>query len=87
MNLKRFAHDACPPALWRLASRLKRRPVQPLPAGDAITFTGDYPSWEAAEQGSGGYAAPEILAKTRAAQLKVKNGKGIRARFCNIRYH
>jgi putative methyltransferase (TIGR04325 family) len=49
--------------------------VQPPSAGHAITFSGDYPSWEAAEQDSGGYAAPEILAKTRAALLKVKNGE------------
>jgi putative methyltransferase (TIGR04325 family) len=75
LNLKNFARDACPPALWRLASQLKRRAVQSPPAGAAITFSGDYPSWEAAEQESRGYAAPEILAKTRAALSKVKNGE------------
>jgi putative methyltransferase (TIGR04325 family) len=75
LNPRNFARDACPPALWQLASQLKRRLVQPPSAGHAITFSGDYPSWEAAEQDSGGYAAPEILAKTRAALLKVKNGE------------
>jgi putative methyltransferase (TIGR04325 family) len=75
MSLKNFARDACPPALWRLASKLNRRRAQPSQAGDTITFSGDYASWEAAERDSGGYAAPEILAKTRAALLKVKNGE------------
>jgi putative methyltransferase (TIGR04325 family) len=75
MNLNKFARDACPPALWRLASQLKRRLVQSPPAGGAIRFSGDYASWEAAKQDSGGYAAPEILAKTRGALLRVKNGE------------
>lgn len=74
MNLKSLARGACPPALWRLARQLKRGHAQP-PARDAITFSGDYASWGAAERDSGGYAAPEILAKTRTALLKVKNGE------------
>src|SRR5690348_15098988 len=41
----------------------------------AIRCTGDYASWEEAERSSTGYAAQQILAKTRAAALKVKNGE------------
>src|SRR5689334_335610 len=38
-------------------------------------FTGNFKSWEAASQESTGYTAPQILARTRAALLKVKEGK------------
>jgi putative methyltransferase (TIGR04325 family) len=40
-----------------------------------IRFTGDYQSWEEAEKASTTYAAPEILARTRAALLKVRDGE------------
>jgi putative methyltransferase (TIGR04325 family) len=38
-------------------------------------FSGDYHSWEDAERASTGYADGEILARTRAAMLKVRNGE------------
>lgn len=41
----------------------------------AIRFTGDFKSWEDAEKVSTGYAAPEILQRTRAALLRVKAGE------------
>jgi putative methyltransferase (TIGR04325 family) len=47
---------------------------------DRIRFRGNYSSWEKAVKESSGYAAPEILAKTRAALLKVKTGKAAFAR-------
>jgi putative methyltransferase (TIGR04325 family) len=40
-----------------------------------ICFTGDFKSWDDAETKSTGYAAPEILEKTRVALLKVKAGE------------
>jgi putative methyltransferase (TIGR04325 family) len=42
---------------------------------EPIRFTGDYLSWEDAERDSTGYAASEILDKTRRALLKVKAGE------------
>src|SRR5436305_14010450 len=42
---------------------------------DSVRFSGNYKSWEEAERDSTGYAAPEILQKTRAALLKVKAGE------------
>lgn len=45
------------------------------PAAEApILFTGDFKTWEEAEEASTGYAAPEILAKTREGLLKVRDG-------------
>jgi putative methyltransferase (TIGR04325 family) len=40
-----------------------------------IEFTGDYHSWEAAQSASTGYDDPEILARTRAAMVKVRDGE------------
>ncbi len=42
-----------------------------------ITFTGDYSSWAEALQDSSGYDSPQILEKTRAALLQVKNGEAV----------
>jgi putative methyltransferase (TIGR04325 family) len=42
---------------------------------EPIRFSGEFKSWEEAEAVSTGYGAPEILEKTRAALLKVKNGE------------
>jgi putative methyltransferase (TIGR04325 family) len=42
---------------------------------ESIRFAGDFKSWDEAERLSTGYAAPEILQKTRAALLKVKAGE------------
>jgi putative methyltransferase (TIGR04325 family) len=41
----------------------------------SIRFTGDYKSWEDAENVSTGYSTPEILEKTRSAVLKVIAGE------------
>ena len=41
----------------------------------ASQFTGDFNSWDEANRESTGYDAPQILSKTRAALLKVKEGK------------
>ena len=74
MNLKRVIHEICPPIAWTLATRLRRSP-QGLDARGDNVFTGDYASWTDAAGASGGYAAPDILEKTRAALLKVKRGE------------
>ena len=42
---------------------------------EPIRFVGEFESWAEAEKESTGYAAPEILEKTRAALLKVKQGE------------
>ena len=47
--------------------------------GSGVVWQGDYPSWEAALQacGDNGYAADNILQKTLASTLKVKNGEAV----------
>ena len=73
---KSFARELCPPIAWKSLSRLKPAERQPTRADlDRIGFTGHYQTWEEAERDSEGYAAEEILAKTRSALLKVKNGE------------
>lgn len=42
-----------------------------------LLFTGDYRSWEDAEQASTGYAAGNILEITRAAMVKVRDGEAV----------
>ena len=71
MSAKTFIKQVLPPAGVEALRGLYRTicPVAP------IRFTGDYPSWADAERAATGYSAPEILAKTRAALLKVKNGE------------
>jgi putative methyltransferase (TIGR04325 family) len=58
-------------------SRLTRQLSKVLPhrRRRGLQFTGDYQSWAEALRDSGGYDAPAILAKTRAAVLKVKRGE------------
>ena len=68
MNLRSIIHDICPPGFLKLVRLPFTHPPE-------ITFTGDYKSWEQAEKASTGYAAPEILARTRTALLKVKRGE------------
>jgi putative methyltransferase (TIGR04325 family) len=47
---------------------------------DRIRFIGDYRTWAEAEHASIGYSAANILERTRAAMLKVKNGEAPYAR-------
>jgi putative methyltransferase (TIGR04325 family) len=58
-------------------SRFTRQLSRVLPLGrrPGLRFTGDYKSWAEALKDSSGYDAPAILAKTRAAVLKVKRGE------------
>jgi len=70
---KKIIQNVCPPILWGLAKQL-RRSLSKSSDGE-ITFNGDYKSWEEAEKASTGYSAPQILARTRAALLKVRDGK------------
>ncbi len=44
---------------------------------DSNQFSGDYPSWQAALNAAGGYDTPAILARVRAAALKVKRGEAV----------
>jgi len=67
MKAKVFIKNALPPFIVRALRRFF--------AARPIGFSGDYASWDEAERSSLGYAAPEILARTRAAMLKVKNGE------------
>jgi len=70
MKAKVFVKNVLPPFVVEALRRLfAARPEE------TIRFTGDYASWDEAERRSNGYAAPEILVKTRAAMLKVKNGE------------
>ena len=58
-------------------SQLTRQLSSLLPWGRraGLRFTGDYATWTEALKDSAGYDAPAILAKTRAALLKVKHGE------------
>jgi len=42
-----------------------------------LYFTGDYRTWEEAEQASSGYAAGNILEITRSAMLKIRDGEAV----------
>jgi putative methyltransferase (TIGR04325 family) len=70
MNIKHLIKGALPPivldTLRRLAHTERAEPIR---------FAGDYQSWDEAEHAADGYAAPQILAKTRAALLEVRDGK------------
>jgi putative methyltransferase (TIGR04325 family) len=70
MNAKLFVKSLLPPILVDAI-----RSVSPGQRMESLHFTGDFRSWEEAEQASTGYAAPVILEKTRAALLRVKNGE------------
>ena len=70
MNAKLFVKSLLPPILVDAV-----RSVSPGHRLESLYFTGDFRSWEEAEQASTGYAAPVILEKTRAALLRVKNGE------------
>ena len=73
-SLKRVLRDWCPPALWRLAGRLKHGKAE---ARNAIIFSGAYKAWGDAERNCTGYSSQEILARTRVATLKVKSGGAV----------
>lgn len=47
------------------------------PANNSITFTGDYPDWDAARRASSGYDNSVILEKTRSAIRQVRDGTAI----------
>ncbi len=74
MSLRAILRELCPPVIPRLVRGLRPSPGDAPPDG-AIMFSGDYRSWEDAERASTGYADREILARTRAAMLKVRNGE------------
>jgi putative methyltransferase (TIGR04325 family) len=71
-TIKNALRSLCPPVLWTVARRLRRRGPRP---EDLIRFTGDYATWEDAQRASGGYAAAEILERTQAAMRKVRDGE------------
>lgn len=70
MTVKPFIKRLLPPILVDGVTQMLAAP----PA-ERLRFTGDYASWEEAEQASIGYDAPVILEKTRAALLRVRNGE------------
>src|SRR5258707_11909545 len=72
MNTKQLLKELLPPRALR-AARIHSPVRKPEPS----YFTGDFGSWEEAEEASTKYGAPEILAKTRAAMLKVRNGEAV----------
>ena len=74
MTAKTSVRDFTPPCVWRFLARLRPQPPGP-PEEPRIAFRGSYASWEEATRASEGYSAPEILARTRAAMLKVRNGE------------
>lgn len=67
-RLTRFMKDLTPPLLFRVLRRLK---------GQVITFTGDYPSWDAALADASGYDSDEILTRVANATRKVVAGEAV----------
>ena len=71
-----LVRNVTPPLLWDFGKRNLPGLVRLLGGHYVhIRYEGDYPSFEAARQASGGYDAPGILARTREALLKVKSGE------------
>ena len=72
MNAKGIVKNVMPPilvnALRKISDGFRR---------DIVRFTGDFPSWEDAQQASTGYAAPIIVARVRSACLRVKNREAV----------
>lgn len=85
MTLKDVIGLATPPVFIHLAKRLYG-----LWSTDAYGLSGDYHSWDEAMAASTGYDDENILEKTRAALLKVKNGAAVYERdsvlFDEIQY-
>lgn len=69
MSLKSAAKLLIPPIVLQGLMKLRNN--------RGITFEGDYSSWQAALHAAGGYDAPAILERVRAAALKVKQGKAV----------
>jgi putative methyltransferase (TIGR04325 family) len=76
LNSGNFARSLLPPVFLSGLRRLRNLYSK----GDAIRFVGDYSTWAQAEQASTGYAATNILERTRCAMLKVKKGEVAYAR-------
>ena len=68
--IKRVLRDLMPPVVLRTVRRLRSGSER-----EQVCFRGDFARWEDAARVSDGYDNPDILARTRAAMLKVKNGE------------
>jgi putative methyltransferase (TIGR04325 family) len=65
--MHRLIHDLCPP----LVGRWYRQQRSGVPG-----WSGDYASWSEVESRCAGYDAPEILARIKESQLRVRAGQG-----------
>ncbi|MBD2187106.1 methyltransferase, TIGR04325 family [Pseudanabaena mucicola] len=70
---KQFIRDWLPPAITHFIQNLRHQPRN----HGAITFEGDYQTWEKAQADSSGYNQAEILEKVKNATLKVKHGQAV----------
>lgn len=81
MNAKAALKLLLPPAILAIAKRLST---------PAVSFTGDYGSWEEASAGATGYDTQEILRRVLAATRKVAAGEAVYERdsvvFDHIEY-
>lgn len=68
-GLRKLVEDWAPPPVFELARTVLGRHF------GALTFEGDFDSWDAALRATHGYDHPSILAKVAAATLKVKRGE------------
>lgn len=76
MGRAQLVRDFTPPALWDFVKRRLPGVVRALGGHYThIRFTGDYKTFDDARRAATGYDAPAILAATREAILKVKNGQ------------
>jgi len=69
MSWKSAVKQLVPPVVLQGLHRIR--------SGRGVAFEGDFPSWQAALDAAGGYDAPAILARVRAAALKVKRGEAV----------
>jgi len=90
MQLKKIKHiirELTPPFIWKL---IKMRKKSNPNVSNNILWTGNYSSWQEAEQYSTGYDESLILEKCKDALLKVKNGEAVYERdsviFDEIQY-
>ena len=79
MKLSTALKPFIPPALMSLVRKIRGRRNSP--------FHGEYSSWQAAQDASGGYDVPVILNQVRAAGLKVKRGEALFERDSVCFYH
>lgn len=74
--ISNLLRDIIPPFAWHIFRTLMGS-MEDKYGSDVLCFTGDYQTWQEAEQASSSYAAGNILEITRAAMLKIRDGEAV----------